>query len=65
MLEVLVIACMDRTDYLNTPNSIVSGLALGVLIAYLIDYMLIYLRVYKGRRNLATHTLSDERFLIT
>jgi hypothetical protein len=63
MLEVLVIALMDRCNYLQ--NDIQSGLAFGVLIAYLIDYFLIYIRVHFGRRNLATHTLSDERFLIS
>lgn len=62
MLEVLVISCMDVTNYLD--NKIQSGLAFGVLIAYMIDYILIHLRIYKGRKNLALHTLSDERFLI-
>ena len=63
MFECLVIACMDRAKYL--PNNIKSGLALGVLIAYIMDYALIWLRSYRGRKNLAMHTLSDERFMIS
>jgi len=42
MLEVLIIALMDRANYAE--NDIESGLALGVLIAYLLDYYLIWLR---------------------
>jgi hypothetical protein len=37
---------------------------LGVLIAYILDTFLIFLRNYYGRRNVAKHTLADERFLI-
>ena len=62
MFECLVIACMDRCNYL--PNAIQSGMAFGVLIAFIFDVMLIWIRVRTGRRNLATHTLSDERFMI-
>lgn len=73
MLEVLVIACMDLAhiaipDLEAQPNSVakpINGIAFGVLIAYLIDYVLINIRLYKGRKNLATHTLSDERFLVS
>ena len=54
--ECLVIACMDRCNYL--PNGIQSGLAFGVLMAFIFDYMLINLRVYYGRRNLlCTHSV--------
>lgn len=62
MLEVLIIALMDRANYLD--NQIESGLALGVLIAYIVDNFLIWLRLHKGRRELAVHTLCDERFLV-
>jgi hypothetical protein len=73
MLEVLVIACMDlaHIDIPNLeagPNAVtkpVNGIAFGVLIAYLFDYVLIFMRLYKGRRNLSKHTLSDERFLVS
>ena len=72
MLEVLVIACMDTTLVAvfdpaagpNTPTKPMNGLVIGVLVAYLLDYVLIGIRLYKGRKNLATHTLSDERFLV-
>jgi hypothetical protein len=62
MLEVLIIACMDRANYAE--NDIESGLALGVLLAYIVDSFLIWLRKYQGRRELAVHTLCDERFLV-
>jgi len=73
MLEVLFIACMDLAHLSFTnleagPNYVdkpVNGIAFGVLIAYLVDYLLINIRMYRGRKNLATHTLSDERFLVS
>jgi hypothetical protein len=37
---------------------------LGILVAYIVDSLLKTLRGYSGRRNLASHTLADERFLI-
>ena len=72
MLEVLVIACLDMSlvatdDAEAGPNAVskpVNGLVVGVLVAYIVDYILIGIRMYKGRKNLATHTLSDERFLV-
>jgi len=72
MLEVLVIACFDMSLVAaddpeagaNATSKPVNGLVVGVLVAYLIDYLLIKLREYKGRKNLAAHTLSDERFLV-
>ena len=39
-------------------------LMLGILCAYILDQGLIMLRSYLGRKNLAQHTLADERFLI-
>lgn len=42
MLEVLIIALMDRANYAE--NQIESGLALGVLVAYIVDSFLIWLR---------------------
>ena len=73
MLEVIVICCMDLAHIAIPnleagPNSVskpINGMAFGVLIAYLFDYVLISIRLYKGRKNLATHTLSDERFLVS
>jgi hypothetical protein len=62
MLECLIIASMDRAASL--PNNIQSGLVFGVLIAYMIDYFLIWVRNYKGTKNLSTHTLADERFMM-
>jgi hypothetical protein len=39
-------------------------MAFGVLMAFIFDSILIKMREYVGRRNLARHTLSDERFMI-
>jgi hypothetical protein len=61
ILEVLVIACMDRSAYLE--NKIESGLVFGVLIAYIVDYLLIWLKRWRSRKNIAMHTLCDEMFL--
>jgi len=73
MLEVLVIACLDMSLVAMEvpeagPNAVakpVNGLVVGVLVSYLVDTMLIKVREYKGRKNLATHTLTDERFLVS
>ena len=55
--ECLVIACMDRCNYL--PNGIQSGLAFGVLMAFIFDYMLINLRIYTTEEeiSLCTHSV--------
>ena len=62
MLDVLVLTFIDRTCVNNA--ELESRVMLGILIAYLLDSLLIWLRSYLGRRNLAQHTMSDERFLI-
>mmetsp|Transcript_4701 Transcript_4701/g.8016 ORF Transcript_4701/g.8016 Transcript_4701/m.8016 type:complete len:124 (+) Transcript_4701:2799-3170(+) len=61
MMEVLIVACLDRATYKE--NKIQSGLVVGVLIAYILDYLLIWLKQHYGKMNLARNTLSDERFL--
>ena len=62
MLDVLVVTFIDLVAW--TDATIRSRLMLGILIAYIVDSFLIRLRAYSGRRNLARHTLADERFLI-
>ena len=62
MLDVLVVTFIDLVA--GNDASLRSRLMLGILIAYLLDSFLIFLRGYSGRRNLAKHTLADERFLI-
>lgn len=62
MLHVLVITLIDFTAFRDA--NLESRLMLGVLVAYIIDSCLVFLRSYYGRRNLAKHTLADERFLI-
>ena len=62
MLDVLTISFIDAAAR-NAPN-LQSTTMLGVLIAYMLDQALLWLRSYFGRRNLAKHTLADERFLI-
>jgi hypothetical protein len=62
MLDVLIITFIDLVAWVDV--TIRSRLMLGILIAYIVDSLLITLRGYSGRRNLARHTLADERFLI-
>lgn len=62
MLDVMVISFIDMAGQGNA--NLESRLMLGVLIAYMVDRILIFLRTYYGRRNVAKHTLADERFLI-
>lgn len=62
MLDVLVVTFIDLVAGSNA--SLQSRLMLGILIVYILDSFLILLRGYFGRRNLARHTLADERFLI-
>lgn len=62
MLDVLVVSFIDIVG--NKDANLESRLMLGILVAYLVDNFLIFLRTYYGRRNVAKHTLADERFLI-
>lgn len=63
IMQVLVIASMDRLSSLED-NDVMNRIVLGVLIAHLIDGFLVLIRQVFGGRNLAIHTLIDERFLI-
>ncbi len=38
-------------------------LLLGLLVAYITDQGLFFIRNWRGRRNLARHTLVDDKFL--
>jgi len=62
MLNALVITFVDLVA--QKDGNLESRLMLGILIAYIVDSCLIFLRTHYGRRNLAKHTLADERFLI-
>ncbi len=62
MMEVLVVTFIDLVA--QNDAGVKSRLILGILIAYIVDQFLIFLRSYYGRRNLAKHTLADERFLV-
>ena len=62
MLDVLIVTFIDFVA--QSDANLSSRFMLGILIAYMIDSFLIFLRSYYGRRNLAKHTLADERFLI-
>jgi hypothetical protein len=62
MMDVLMITFIDNVAQNNTVLN--SRLMLGILIAYILDQSLIFLRSYLGRKNLAKHTLADERFLV-
>ena len=62
MLDALMITFIDivAASDLNLRHR----LMLGVLLAYIVDSILIHMRKYFGRRNIASHTLADERFLV-
>ena len=62
MLDALVVTFIDIVG--GADVTLRARLMLGVLIAYIVDTLLIFLRKYFGKRNLARHTLADERFLI-
>ena len=62
MLDALVVTFIDIVA--SSDTTVRARLMLGILIAYILDSFLIFLRKYFGRRNLARHTLADERFLI-
>ena len=62
MLDVLVVTFIDIVA--SADVVLRSRLILGILMAYIVDQSLIFLRSYYGRRNLARHSLADERFLI-
>lgn len=62
MLDALIITFIDLVAAGDL--NLRSRLMLGVLLAYIVDSILIHLRGYFGRRNVASHTLADERFLI-
>ena len=62
MLDALVVTFIDIVA--GSDTTVRARLMLGILIAYILDSFLIFLRKYNGRRNLARHTLADERFLI-
>jgi hypothetical protein len=62
MLDALVVTFIDIVG--GGDVTLRARLMLGVLIAYIVDTLLIFLRKYFGKRNLARHTLADERFLI-
>ena len=53
---------MERLSY--GENVIRDGLVFGVLFAYIVDSLLTAIKSRYGRRNIAEHTLSDERFLV-
>jgi len=62
ILDVCVISFLVRT--VPDDSRVVSPIMMGVLCAYILDCMLIYMRKFYGTRNLAKHTLADERFLL-
>ncbi len=62
MLDALIVTFIDLVAWKD--STLRARLMLGILIAYIVDHFLIFLRKYFGRRNLARHTLADERFLI-
>jgi hypothetical protein len=62
MLDCLTISFIEVAARFDT--KLQSRVIMGILVAYLLDNFLLWLRSYLGRRNLARHTLADERFLV-
>lgn len=62
MLDALMITFIDIVA--ASDLTLRHRLMLGVLLAFIVDSILIHMRKYFGRRNIASHTLADERFLI-
>lgn len=62
MLDVLIITFMERETQRHP--DVTSRVALAVMMAYTVDHILYWIMGSKGRRNLSTHTLTDEAFLI-
>lgn len=61
MLDSCILAFCIQVSLYDTNLDI--KLLLGTLVAYILDEALLFIRNYKGRRNIATHTLVDEKFL--
>lgn len=57
MAFIMQVTVYEKSDNLNIK------LLLGVLVAYLLDQGLFFIRSFNGRRNLARHTLVDDKFL--
>ena len=62
MLDVLSLSFIELAARLDM--KLQSRIIMGILFAYLLDNFLLWMRMYLGRRNLAKHTLSDEKFLV-
>ena len=63
MLDACITNFIIQVTVYEPPSMLNIKLILGILVAYLLDQGLFYIRDFKGRRNLARHTLVDDKFL--
>ena len=61
MLDCCILSFCVQVSLYDTSLDI--KLLLGTLVAYILDEGLYFIRNYRGRRNLARHTLVDDKFL--
>ena len=62
MIDTLIITFCQRTTMEG--SNIVSPSILGVLCAYMFNQILYLMKETYGRRNVASHCMADERFLV-
>ncbi len=61
MLESCILSFVIQVSLYDTELDI--KCLLGLLVAYITDQGLFFIRSWRGRRNLARHTLVDDKFL--
>lgn len=61
MLDCCIMSFIIQVTVYDTELNI--RLLLGIIIAYILDQGLFMVRNFKGRRNIARHTLVDDKFL--
>ena len=62
MLDCCILAFCIQVSLYDADLDI--KLLLGTLVAHILDESLFFIRNYRGRRNLARHTLVDDKFLL-
>lgn len=63
MLDCCVTSFIIQVTVYEKSTNLNIKLLLGILVAYILDQGLFWVRNVRGRRNLARHTLVDDKFL--